>query len=170
MIELRKKLLQLYSSCATVGPIGFLPAPGTFGTLITLPCIYLYSWCKNYFDLSFTSNVLIQIMILIVLIAIAYSSITLYVAYYYNAQDKNTLDPQEIIIDEVIGTWVTFIGVSITPMSLLAGFLLFRFFDITKWFGIKKLENIPGVWGIILDDIAAGIMSLLVVALYTIIT
>jgi phosphatidylglycerophosphatase A len=43
--------------------------------------------------------------------------------------------------------------------TILAGFLLFRLFDITKWFGIKRAEHLVGAWGVLIDDILAAILA-----------
>lgn len=68
-------------------------------------------------------------------------------------------DPQEVVIDEVVGTLITFIGIPMSLYSLVGGFLLFRFFDISKCLGIRKFGNLRGAWGVLLDDCVAGILS-----------
>ena len=69
-------------------------------------------------------------------------------------------DPGCIVIDEIVGMMVTFIGISFTWKSVIAGFLLFRFMDILKPFPIRYLERtIPGGAGIVMDDLAAGIAA-----------
>ncbi len=68
-------------------------------------------------------------------------------------------DPGLVVIDEVAGMLVTFWGVATGPAGWLAGFLWFRFFDIFKPFPVRRLERAPGGWGIMLDDIGAGIYA-----------
>ena len=68
-------------------------------------------------------------------------------------------DPACVVIDEVVGMWVTLIGTQSHGPMLLAGFLLFRAFDIAKPFPIRKIESLPGGCGIVLDDVAAGIYA-----------
>lgn len=68
-------------------------------------------------------------------------------------------DPRHVVIDELAGTLVTMIGHAATPANLLIGFILFRAFDILKPYPIKKIERLPGAWGIVADDVAAGIFS-----------
>ena len=53
-----------------------------------------------------------------------------------------------------------------TPVRLLVAFLLFRLFDIGKWFPMKQLERLPGGWGIVADDVAAGVLARLVMLLW----
>lgn len=74
-------------------------------------------------------------------------------------------DPQFVVIDEVLGQWVTLIGASAAPASLAAAFLLFRVFDIVKPWPVRWFEKAPGGWGIVLDDIMAGMYGYLVMLL-----
>jgi phosphatidylglycerophosphatase A len=72
-------------------------------------------------------------------------------------------DPRVIVIDEVLGQWVTLAGAAaLNWKSWLAAFLLFRLFDILKPFPIRRLEGLPGGFGIVADDLAAGIYGALV--------
>ncbi len=66
-------------------------------------------------------------------------------------------DPNFVVIDEVGGILVTFMGIPLTFTSLMTGFILFRLFDIIKPFPLRRLEKIPGYWGILLDDLGAGL-------------
>jgi phosphatidylglycerophosphatase A len=65
-----------------------------------------------------------------------------------------------IVIDEVAGQLVTFIAVPLSWKSLLAGFILFRGFDILKPPPLRQLEQLPGGVGIVVDDVAAGLYAL----------
>jgi phosphatidylglycerophosphatase A len=71
-------------------------------------------------------------------------------------------DPQHVVIDEVAGQWIALLHSRVDLSHLLAGFLLFRFFDIVKPWPARRLENLPAGWGIMLDDVAAGVYALLV--------
>lgn len=72
-------------------------------------------------------------------------------------------DPRVIVIDEVLGQWVTLAGATaLNWKSWLAAFLLFRLFDIFKPVPIRRLEALPGGFGIVADDLAAGIYGALV--------
>lgn len=71
-------------------------------------------------------------------------------------------DSNKIVIDEVAGMMIALLFVPANIKYLLAGFLLFRFFDIVKPLGIKKAEQLPGGFGIMADDVLAGIYAQLV--------
>lgn len=71
-------------------------------------------------------------------------------------------DPQVVVIDEIVGMLVTLIGAPAKPHVYLAGFLLFRFFDILKPFPINIIDQrLHGGLGIVLDDVMAGVYSLI---------
>jgi len=72
------------------------------------------------------------------------------------------VDPGQVVIDEVVGQIITFIATPrVTWMGLIAGFILFRAFDIVKPFPARRAERFPGGWGIMLDDVVAGLYSLM---------
>ena len=64
-----------------------------------------------------------------------------------------------MVIDEVVGVWISLFWLPLTWQHLLIGFCLFRLFDIWKPLGIRQLEKIPNGWGVMLDDVAAGIYA-----------
>lgn len=70
-------------------------------------------------------------------------------------------DSYRVVIDEVAGVWVGLLGVPLTGPRLLLGLLLFRFFDIVKPLGIRRLEALPGGFGVMLDDVLAGVYTAL---------
>jgi phosphatidylglycerophosphatase A len=136
----------LFRYLATLGPIGYLPAPGTCGTVATIILLY-YS---SYFQL----NCYQQCTVITVLAAFSFI-----IVYYVLKKMNHKSDPSEIVLDELVGTCITFFCVPYALTNLAIGFILFRFFDIIKPFGIKKVERFPHVWGVMLDDIVAGIVS-----------
>jgi phosphatidylglycerophosphatase A len=128
----------------TLGPLGYANAPGTLATLCTLPLVYYL----HYLGLTQTEYLcVIGMSVLIAFLGI------------YVCIGSQQSDPSEIVIDELIGCLITFWGIPFTPIAVLIGFLLFRFFDITKVGGLKSLEQLPNPWGIVLDDVMAGIIS-----------
>ena len=130
----------------TLGPIGYLPyAPGTYGSV--LACILLY-----FFSSVFTHPLFVLIFIVVSLIVL--NSLTLEVS-----------DPGYIIIDEVAGMFIAMAGQGVTFLSLLAGFVLFRFFDIVKPYPIRRVEALPKGYGILADDIVAGVFANLLLIL-----
>ena len=70
-------------------------------------------------------------------------------------------DPHLCVIDEVAGMQVTYLFLAVGPLGWLAGFFWFRFFDILKPLGVRKLESLGGGLGIMIDDIGAGVLSCL---------
>jgi len=79
------------------------------------------------------------------------------------AQDTGKKDPQIVVVDEVVGQWITLAGASaFTWKSWILAFLLFRAFDIWKPPPVRQLERVPGGAGIVFDDAMAGIYAALV--------
>ena len=68
-------------------------------------------------------------------------------------------DPSAVVIDEVAGMLVVLIGVGFSVKSYLAGLLLFRFFDVAKPPPIRQSQRLPGSWGILVDDLLAGLAA-----------
>jgi phosphatidylglycerophosphatase A len=74
-------------------------------------------------------------------------------------------DPQFVVIDEVAGQLITLIAVPVAWKSMLAGFILFRGFDVVKPPPVRWLERLPEGFGIVIDDVAAGLYALVVMQL-----
>lgn len=75
-------------------------------------------------------------------------------------------DASEIVIDEILGIFISFYGLTPGWVQLGVGFVLFRFFDILKPFPIGWLDkNLPGAWGTLLDDLAAGLFTCIILHL-----
>lgn len=127
---------------ATGGYVGFLPlAPGTWGAFVG---------CLLWLPLS-TRGLMLQGMILLALIGLG---------VWVSGAAENVLggkDPAVIVIDEIAGMCVTYFTLPVTLMSLLIGFVCFRLFDILK--PAPGLERITGGWGIMLDDLCAGVIA-----------
>jgi phosphatidylglycerophosphatase A len=81
------------------------------------------------------------------------------------ARESGRKDPQFVVIDEVAGQWIALLGSRANWRHALVALLLFRLFDITKPFPIRRLEDLPGGWGIVFDDVAAGLYALGVASL-----
>ncbi len=72
-------------------------------------------------------------------------------------------DPGRVVVDEVLGQWLTLAGAGLLNLkTLAAGFVLFRLFDIWKPVPVRQLERLPGGIGIVADDLAAGVYGALV--------
>lgn len=123
---------------------GFFPfASGTFGTLAAVPLILLLG------------NLGILNRLFIVLIAIG-------IAVWSSDRAQDLLgkkDPSEVVIDEVAGFLLTIALLPYSVQTLCLGFFLFRFFDILKPFPIKHLEKLKGGFGIVMDDLLAGLYA-----------
>jgi phosphatidylglycerophosphatase A len=78
----------------------------------------------------------------------------------------NKEDPSQVVVDEVIGQWVTISGATVlNSKSWLGAWLLFRVLDVWKPFPIRRLEALPGGLGIVADDVLAGVYGALVLFL-----
>jgi len=78
------------------------------------------------------------------------------------ARASRAKDPQFVVIDEVAGQWITLLFAGVAWKTVLAGFILFRGFDIVKPPPVRQLERLPEGTGIVVDDVAAGIYALAV--------
>ena len=74
-------------------------------------------------------------------------------------------DPGIVVIDETAGQLLSFLGAPVNWQSLLVGLILFRLFDITKPFPIRRLEKLPDGTGIVVDDLGAGLYALAIMQL-----
>lgn len=84
----------------------------------------------------------------------------------YFSQSAHQDDPRPIVIDEVCGQHLSLMALPSSNLNLLLAFLLFRFLDIIKPFPINHTEKIKGGWGIMADDLAAGLVTRLLLAIY----
>jgi phosphatidylglycerophosphatase A len=136
-----------------VGTVPF--APGTFGSIIGLPVCFLISGLNIFLSVTCT--------LLFIFFAI-------WVAAAAGKILKKE-DPGEIVIDEIAGLIVTFVGLPFTLQTAIAGFILFRIFDILKPFPIRTIEKkVAGGSGVVLDDVMAGIYGNLILRLAIYIT
>lgn len=127
-----------FASCVFVGFAPF--APGTIGTVAG--CLLLYFF-PGFFGHPFA------------VVFITAAGILSVHALTLSAEE----DPPYVVIDEFAGILITMFGHAATAVNLLMGFILFRAFDILKPYPIKKIERLPGAWGVVADDVAAGILS-----------
>src|SRR5215469_7489511 len=81
------------------------------------------------------------------------------------ARESGRHDPGFVVIDEVAGTWITLLWSPATWLHGVIALVLFRLFDITKPFPVRRLERLPEGWGIVFDDVAAGLYALGVASL-----
>lgn len=120
-------------------------APGTFGTLMAVPLVILVSPIESFY-----------LALIIVLM-----SITGVYICGKAAADAGVHDHGAIVWDEIVGLLITMFMMPISWQSIVTGFILFRFFDILKPWPISYLDkNCHGGFGIMIDDIVAGFVSL----------
>jgi len=143
---------------ATWFGLGFSPkAPGTMGSLGTLPMIALIVWFVPAWPSLLVGMFSVNAFALLA-VALFFVSIP---SVNWMIQRYSCEDPQMVVIDEVVGLTLTFAFVDTSllrdhPWLLLLGFALFRFFDILKPLGIHRLESLPGAWGVMADDLLGG--------------
>lgn len=144
---------RLVCNVATLGRLGYWgKAPGTNGSVAG---VILYTLCFHHLH----PFAYLLGLVLIILFAVAFCD---------EAERRmNKQDPGEVIIDEVVAMPVCFIGLQPVILQLqgnawvvlVVGFALFRCFDILKPFGIKRLQHLPGGWGVVADDIVASLAT-----------
>jgi phosphatidylglycerophosphatase A len=139
---------KIIECAATFFYAGKIPkAPGTFGTLATIPLWYAMTLLGSLWYMVLT----IVIVIFGIFIAEAYE------------RTLNVHDSKMIVIDEVAGFLITMVWLPVTWQSVVFGFILFRFLDIVKPPPIKQLDQkIQGGLGVMLDDVVAGIIASLI--------
>jgi len=126
-------------------------APGTIGTLVGIPI------CLVCLPLTWPLRFLVVVVLSALAIFISGRAEMIY-------QKK---DDQRIVIDEIAGFQVAMLPVAVTGLHLCVAFVLFRIFDIWKPFPIRNLQQLPGGWGVVIDDVAAGIYAGVVMLLLT---
>ena len=138
------------SLIATFFNIGYgRPGPGTWASVAT---VLLWVCLARYAspDLRFVLAILIAIIVTLIGIPAATRM----------ARSLGQGDPSVVVIDEVAGQMIALIGAAIDWKSMLAALILFRVFDITKPFPLRRLEHLPEGTGIMLDDVGAGLYAL----------
>ncbi len=125
--------------------LGYIPlASGTFGTLWGLP---IFFWLS-------AQSLWIQVLFII-------GSIGLAILLAGQAEKIwNRKDPSQVVIDEIVGYLTAMAGMPFSWTMAVSGFFIFRIMDILKPFPIRKIDQgLPGGWGIVLDDVLAGVYS-----------
>ncbi len=145
--------MRIYRNIASFWGVGYFPiAPGTAGALVGAILFYLIYWAFHHFQIHQVISIASLVLLTVVVTLLANISI--------NKLDKEwEHDASQIVIDEVVGVWITLLFVPFNWIYFLIGFVLFRFFDIAKPLGIKKVDKLNSNWSVILDDILAGIYA-----------
>jgi len=141
-MNLKQKSVMFLATGCFIGNISF--APGTFGSILGLPLCFLI--CK----IRWPVTVFLTVIFVFFAIWIAHRA----------ERVLNTKDPSCIVIDEIAGILVTFTGLPFNFISVIFGFVIFRTLDIWKPYPIVWVErHLSGGAGIVMDDVAAGIFS-----------
>jgi len=128
---------------------GYIPfASGTFGSLAALLIYYIPGFEKTF------------ILIPVIIIFIFYG---IYVGSKF--EKLYGKDPAQCTIDEVVGMWITLLFLPKTIIISIIAFLIWRLFDIIKPYPARQLEKLNGGLGIMIDDVIAGLYSLIIVHL-----
>ena len=137
---------------ATFFGVGFLkPGPGTWASVTA---VLLWAGAGHFLHLT-PSALLIALLIGIFLtIVFGVPAATIV------ERESGHHDPGFVVIDEVAGQWIALLFSPVDWRHGLIALVLFRLFDITKPFPVRRLERLPGGWGIVFDDVAAGLYAL----------
>jgi phosphatidylglycerophosphatase A len=130
------------------------PGPGTWGSLAA---VLIWLGTSRITPPEWQTLILAGMAALATAIGIPAATAT--------AKASGVKDPEFVVIDEVAGQWITLLFAPLTWKTLLAGFILFRGFDIVKPPPVRQLEKLPWGTGIVLDDVAAGFYALAVMQL-----
>ena len=130
---------------ATVGYCGYFPiAPGTIGSAAGL-LVYLLVW--------WSQSTVVEVVLIVGLFLVGTWAGTIAERYF------GGIDPGPIVLDEVVGMLITLAFVPIGVSGALAGFLLFRVFDVLKPFPARRLESLHGGLGVMADDAMAAVYA-----------
>lgn len=145
---MRAALLSVSDWIASIFKIGYLPlAPGTWASGVALGIWYVLP------DIQPLTYVLILLNLF--LLGIITATIV--------SERENDSDPKHVVIDEWVGMWIALMLVPKVWSWMLISFFLFRLFDIVKVFPAGRMEKLRGGWGIMLDDVVAGVYAFVVI-------
>jgi len=133
---------KLISTCLGIGYIG--KGGGTVAAIATCICWY-FAWAGGY-------NPIIALIITAAIMLLGVWSSTVVSKVWGH-------DPARVVIDEAAGMCISLLFLPPNLKYIIAGLILFRFFDIVKPLFINKMEKLPDGWGIMLDDVLAGVYA-----------
>jgi phosphatidylglycerophosphatase A len=132
------------------------PGPGTWGSVTAVLLWAAFGW-----GLHPSPPGLLIFLVVGIVLSIGFGVPAATIA----ARESGRHDPCFVVIDEVAGQWITLLFSPLDWRHGIIALILFRLFDITKPFPIRRLEDLPDGWGIVLDDVAAGLYALGVASL-----
>ena len=166
-LQIMNKVTDFYDKVlATALGAGYWPwGPGTMGAAVGVLLWWLASLALS------PQNLLIATIIAIVFVTL------ISVPSINRLERQWGEDPSRVVIDEVAGVWVVLLGVPHAALAggspvplwgwVLSAFILFRFFDIVKPLGVRKMESLPGGWGVMADDLLAGVYGYIILLALT---
>lgn len=163
----KKNFLDYFSLAITTFGVGYIPlAPGTWGSAVAVLIYWLFSRIEFNSIAFFTARGWQEAQIsawfhgINSFLLIAFCLLGIWAANRATKLFANK-DPQQAVVDEVIGQLITFLFIpfGVHWFYILAGFILFRFFDISKPYPIDSLQNLPAGLGVCADDLLAGIYA-----------
>jgi phosphatidylglycerophosphatase A len=125
--------------------IGYIKGGGTVAAIFCCVCWYL-AWKGGY------PPVFLSLLITVIVTLLGVWS-------SFKVEPIWGKDPSRVVIDEVAGMCIGLLFVPVNVKYVLCGLILFRFFDIVKPLYIRKMEKLPGGWGVMFDDVLAGIYT-----------
>jgi phosphatidylglycerophosphatase A len=126
------------------------PGPGTWGSAAAVLLWAAFAWAAHP---SRTTLLIALLAGIVVSIAVGVPAATV------AARESGRHDPGFVVVDEVAGQWIALLGSPADWRHALIALVLFRLFDITKPFPARQLERLPKGWGIVFDDVAAGLYA-----------
>ena len=137
---------------ATFGGIGYIRfAPGTFGALAAALISLVLSGCFS----TYYSFQVINLMLIVLSYIVGVNAVN-------KIKHEWGSDPSRVVIDEACGLWVSLIFIKPDLQNLIIAFIFFRFFDILKPLGIKKIDGMhDSSHAVMLDDVLAGLYAAL---------
>jgi phosphatidylglycerophosphatase A len=160
-----KSFLDYFSLAISTFGVGYIPiAPGTFGSAVGVLIYLAAAWIEAIAGIYFLENNWRGEQITAWIHAVNLIAFLLFCLLGIWASSRavklfRTKDPQKVVVDEVIGQLIVFLFIPFATSwhFVLAGFLLFRLFDIWKPYPIDSLQNLPAGIGVCADDILAGV-------------
>ena len=142
---------------STVFYVGYFPLRGG-GSWAALICLLYFIFSKylliDIFNLSNNNFFIINLVMLILYLPLGIFTINRTIT-------KENPDPHHVVFDEWVGMFIPMMFIEFNFVALILSFFIFRFFDIFKPFPINKFEKLPKAYGVLGDDIIAGIFTLI---------
>ncbi len=144
--------------------VGYIPwASGTFGALLGCAVVFVPAFENPLVSLPFiATGLLAGVFTSARVAAVEGHRLTRSAAAtkaLFQPEPHREPDPSIVVIDEIVGMWVSLFFLPLNLTTVIASFVLFRLFDVLKPPPARQIENVPNGWGIMLDDVIAGIYA-----------